>query len=83
MPQSIQAAPDGLNRAQRRAKASDERRIRPRVVTINQACEYLSVSRSHFYAKLISKVKIIHIGRATRVKLDSLDELADSLPAAG
>jgi hypothetical protein len=69
--------PDGLNRAQRRAKASDERRLRPRFVSINEACNYLGVSRSFFYAKLISKVRTIRLAGRHLVALSSLDELGE------
>ena len=78
MPQAVQVETDGPNRAQRRAKASNERRLRPRFVSIRDACHYLGVSRSHFYAKLFSQVKIVHVGRRTLVDLDSLDDLGDA-----
>jgi len=76
------------NRAERRAEASDKRRarkrrLRPRFISINQACDYLNCSRSFFYAALYSKVKTVKLGKRTLVDLDSLDEVGDSLPAAG
>ena len=83
MPQAIQVEPDGLNRAQRRAKASDERRIRPRFVSIREACGYLGCSRSHFYEELIHKVKTVTLGKRRLVDYDSLEELADKMIAAG
>jgi excisionase family DNA binding protein len=82
MPQAIQVEPDGLNRAQRRAKASNERRIRPRFVSIKEACDYLGCSRSHFYAALLPKVRTITLGKRRLVDFDSLEALGDELLAA-
>jgi predicted DNA-binding transcriptional regulator AlpA len=76
---SVQA---GLNRAQRRAKASDERRVRPRFVSIREACHYLGCSRSHFYARLLRQVKTVTLGKRRLVDFDSLEELADEFLAA-
>jgi len=76
----------GPNRAERRAidkRRARKRGLRPRFVSINYACEYLNCSRSHFYAALYSKVKKVKLGKRTLVELDSLDEVGDSLPAAG
>jgi excisionase family DNA binding protein len=83
MPQSVQVEPDRLNRAQRRAKESNERCIRPRFVSIKEAADYLGCSRSHFYAELISKVKTITLGKRRLVDFASLEELGDELLAAG
>jgi len=60
-----------------------ERRLRPKFISINEACEYLNCSRSHFYDELYSKVKKRKLGKRTVIELDSVDELADSLPEAG
>jgi hypothetical protein len=79
MPHVIQVEPDGLNRAQRRAKASDERRVRPRFVSIREGCHYLGCSRSYFYAELLSKVKTITLGKRRLLDFDSLEELGDKL----
>jgi excisionase family DNA binding protein len=94
MPQAIQVEHDGLNRAQRRAQASDKRRVRPRFggdehhvrprfVSIREACRYLGCSKSHFYAALMAKVKTVTLGKRRLVDFDSLEELADELLAAG
>ena len=83
MPLSVQAEPDGLNRAQRRAKASDERRVRPRFISIRDACHYLACSRSHFYAELLHKVKTINLGKRRLVDFASLEELGDKLLGEG
>jgi hypothetical protein len=83
MPQSIQVEPDELNRAQRRAKASDERPIKPRFVSIRDACAYLGCSRSHFYATLLPEVKTIALGKRRLVDFASLEQLGDKLLAAG
>jgi len=83
MPQAVQVESDGLNRAQRRAKASDQRRLRPRFISIREACDYLGCSRSHFYAALLPKVKTVRLGKRNLVDFDSLEELGDEMLAAG
>jgi excisionase family DNA binding protein len=78
--------PSVLNRAERRPRASDERRVRPRFhlqpvrprfISIKEAADYLGVSRSFFYAKLISNVRTIHLAGRHLVDLSSLDELGE------
>ena len=86
MPRTIQAEADDStrpNRAERRAKASDNRRVRPRFISINEAHEYLNCSRSYFYSDIYHKINKVKLGRRTLCELDSIDELADSLPAVG
>ena len=83
MPQAVQVEPEGLNRAQRHAKASDERRIRPRFISIKDAADYLGCSRSHFYAELLPMIRTITLGKRRLVDFDSLERLADELLAAG
>jgi excisionase family DNA binding protein len=83
MPQAVQAEPEGLNRAQRRARESDERRLRPRFISIKEAAAYLGCSRSHFYAALLPKVRTITLGKRRLVDFGSLEQLADELLAAG
>ena len=81
---SINAAPhESRNRAERRAQARNQRRLRPRFVSIAEACEYLGVSRAKFYADLLPRVKTCRVGRRNLVDLDSLDELGDELLGAG
>jgi hypothetical protein len=87
MPQTIPIVGDGLNHAERWAKASDKRRLRPsglrpRFVSIQEAADYLGISRATFYKDRLSKVKTVRYGRRNLVDLESLDELADSLLAA-
>jgi predicted DNA-binding transcriptional regulator AlpA len=79
----VPAEPERLNRLQLRARASDERRVRPRFVSIREACHYLGCSRSHFYAELLPKVKTVPLGKRRLVDFDSLEELGDELLAAG
>ena len=88
MPQAVPIVDDGLNRAERRAKASDERRLRPRglrprFVSIQEAASYLGISRATFYKDHLCKVKTVRCGRRTLVDLESLDKLADELLAGG
>jgi len=82
MPLSVRE-PNGLNRAQRRAWASDERRVRPRFISIRESCQYLGCSRSHFYAAVLHKVKTVSLGKRRLVDFDSLEELGDKLLAEG
>jgi excisionase family DNA binding protein len=60
-----------------------ERRLRPKFISIKEACEYLNCSRSYFYEDLYSKVRKRQLGKRILLELDSVDELADSLPAVG
>jgi hypothetical protein len=88
MPQAVPAAasaiPASHNRAERRvAKHKNKNPLRPRFVSILEACDYLSVSRAKFYADLLSRVKTVKVGRRNLVDLESLDELADVLLAGG
>jgi hypothetical protein len=83
MPQAAPIVDGRLNRTQRQALASDERRLRPRFVSIQEAADYLGISRATFYKDRLSKVKTVRYGRRNLVDLESLDELADSLLAAG
>jgi predicted DNA-binding transcriptional regulator AlpA len=82
MSQAIQVEPDGLNRAQRRANVRAERHIRPRFVSIRDACAYLGCGRSHFYAELLLKVRTVPLGKRRLVDFDSLEKLGDELLAA-
>jgi hypothetical protein len=78
MPQAVPIADDDwLNRAGRRALASNERRLRPRFVSIKEAADYLGVCRATFYNKHLSKVKTVRNGRRNLVDLESLDRLID------
>jgi hypothetical protein len=81
MPEAIQVETAWGNRAQRRARASDEHRLRPRFVSIGEASDYLGVSRSFFYAKLVAKVRTVRIGRRKVVDVGTLEALADALAA--
>jgi len=89
MPEIVQVEAEiadtaGPNRAERRAKASDNRRrVRPRFISIKEGHEYLNCSRSYFYAEIYPKINKVKLGRRTLLELDSIDALADSLPAVG
>jgi hypothetical protein len=82
MPQATQVEPDGLTRADRR-RGTTERRLRPRFISIRDACRYLGCSRSHFYVALLPKVRTINLGKRRLVDLDSLEKLGDELLATG
>jgi hypothetical protein len=75
MPKIVQVMPDD--------RRVHEPRLRPKFISINEAYEYLNCSRSYFYAALYSKVKKRKLGRRTLLELDSIDEVADSLPPVG
>jgi hypothetical protein len=78
----FQAEPDGLDRLQRRAAASNKRRERPRFVSITEGCRYLGCSRSYFYDKILPKLKTCYLGKRRLIEFASLEELADELLAA-
>ena len=73
-------SPECERRERQRAQAEF---IRPRFVSIRDACKYLGCSRSHFYVELLSKVRTITLGKRRLVDFDSLERLADQLLAAG
>jgi hypothetical protein len=71
------------NRHERSLKAyGREEEIRPRLVSIVEACRYLGVSRTTFYQDLLRRVKTVRLGRRNLVELRSLDDLADELIGA-
>jgi len=51
--------------------------LRPKFISILEACDYLSVSRAFFYDKIAPKVRIVKIGRRSLVDFDSLGELGE------
>ena len=58
-------------------------RLRPRFVSIRDACDYLGCSRSYFYATLLPEVKTIALGKRRLIDFSSLEQLGDKLLAAG
>jgi hypothetical protein len=79
MPEGIHVESATLDRRQRRAKAGDEHQLAPRFISIAAAARHLGISRSFFYAHLVTRVRIIHIGARSLVEVSSLDRLADEL----
>jgi excisionase family DNA binding protein len=88
-----QAMPVGIendlkpNRADRRAGTGNRRRaqqrgLRPRFVSIREACDYLNCSRSHFYAALLHRVRTVALGKRRLIDVESLEKLGDELLAA-
>jgi predicted HTH domain antitoxin len=57
--------------------------IRPRIVSVEDAARYASVSRAQFYAFFMRRVRSVKIGRRRGIELSSLDEVLDELSAAG
>jgi hypothetical protein len=70
------------DRAKRRTKKRDDNRPRPRFGSIEDASEYLGISRAHFYLYALPRVRSFRLGRRHLIDLDSLDQLADELSAA-
>ena len=70
------------DRAKRRTKKRDENRRRPRFGSIEDAAEYLGISRAHFYLYVLPRVRTIHVGRRHLVDLVALDQLTDELLSA-
>jgi len=82
VPVAAPAIPAPRNPAERRAaKHKNKHPLRPRFVSILEACDYLNVSRAKFYADLLSRVKTVRVGRRNLIDLESLDALADELLA--
>jgi hypothetical protein len=86
MPQTVQVVPDdnlGRNRAKRRRQKHNERRQqigqRPALIAINDAADHLGIARSTFYAKFLSDLETVRIGRRRMVVMESLDRLVEQL----
>lgn len=62
----------------KRATPRDEQ-IRPRIVSVEDAARYASVSRARFYAFFMPRVRSVRIGRRKGIELSSLDEVLDEL----
>ena len=55
----------------------------PQLLTVREACRYLSCSRSHFYALRIRKlIDTVKLGNATRVRRSELERYVGTLPGA-
>ena len=57
--------------------------LRPRLLSIGDACRYASVSRSEFYKTWLPRLRTVHAGKRHLVDRVSLDRLIDDLLAAG
>jgi len=71
-----------LAKRRREKNRKEKNRPRPRFGSIEDAAEYLGISRAHFYLHILPKVKTAHIGRRHLIELDSLDQVGDELSAA-
>ena len=53
--------------------------LKPRLLSIQHAARYVSVSRSEFYRTWLSKVRTVHSGSRHLVDRESLDRLVDEM----
>jgi len=65
----------------RQAKPRPAAALRPRYVTIDDACRYMGVGRSKFYRDFLRRLRTLRIGKRNLVELDSVDEFLDQLRA--
>ena len=50
--------------------------LRPALITIPAACQYLGISKSSFYEHMLPHLEIVHLlSNKPLIKLDSLDHL--------
>jgi hypothetical protein len=50
--------------------------LRPALITIPAACQYLGISKSSFYEHLLPYLEVVHLlSNKPLIKLDSLDRL--------
>jgi hypothetical protein len=71
------------NRAERRRSKHAAPSLRPRYLSITEACRYAGVGRSKFYDDFLARLETLRIGRRNLIELASLDELLDELANAG
>jgi hypothetical protein len=63
-----------------RNRARDEQhQLRPRIISVEDACRYANVSRAQFYAFFMRRVKSVKMGRRRGIELASLDAALDEL----
>jgi excisionase family DNA binding protein len=55
--------------------------LRPRYVSIDDACRYMGVGKSKFYRDFLRRLRTLRIGRRNLVELDAVDEVLDQLRA--
>jgi hypothetical protein len=70
-------------RERQRAQLAQSESIRPRFVSIREACRYLNCSRSHFYVAFLPRVKTTSIGKRRVIDFASLEKLGDELLGEG
>lgn len=66
------------NRAERR-RPKHAANLRPRFVSIDDACSYAAVGRSKFIDDFLPRLRTMRIGRRHLIELSSLNELLDQL----
>jgi hypothetical protein len=65
-----------------RNRARDEQQqLRPRIISVEDACRYANVSRAQFYTFFMRRVKSVKMGRRRGIELASLDTALDELAA--
>ena len=63
------------------AKPRPATALRPRYVSIDDACRYMGVGKSKFYRDFLRRLRTLRIGRRNLVELDAVDEVLDQLRA--
>jgi hypothetical protein len=55
--------------------------LRPRLIPIDAAADYMGVGRSKFWRDYLPRVRTVQVGRRRLVELDSVDALINELAA--
>ena len=56
-----------------------EDELRPRLISITQAYQYIGIGRAKFFADILPKLKTVRIGSRRLIDLTTLDEFIDKL----
>jgi hypothetical protein len=54
-------------------------RLRPALISINEAADYLGIARSTFYKDFLPNIETVRIGKRNLVVVESLDRLVAKL----
>jgi hypothetical protein len=56
--------------------------LQPRLLSVADACRYVSVSRSEFYETWMPKLQCRRAGKRRLIERDSLDQVISELPCS-